>query len=169
MADDMLPRKLVDWPELLRRRVQWRSLGQCVVWTNGCFDLVHAGHAQSLLAARGFGDVLVVGVNSDASVRRLKGPGRPILPLPDRLTLLAAMSCVDAVIAFDEDTPEAALARLQPDVHCKGADYAPPHGKPIPEARLVASYGGWVEFLPLAPGISTSELIQRIRNLPSDG
>ncbi|MCS6850781.1 MAG: adenylyltransferase/cytidyltransferase family protein [Gemmataceae bacterium] len=153
--------RIVDWPELLRRRAAWRQAGRIVVWTNGCFDLLHAGHRFSLEAARRLGDVLVVGVNTDASVRRLKGPGRPVVPLAERLRQLAALDVVDAVVAFEEDTPEVALARLQPDIHCKGADYAPPHGKPIPEAAVVASYGGRIEFLPLIPGISTTELLRQ--------
>jgi rfaE bifunctional protein nucleotidyltransferase chain/domain len=130
--------------------------------TNGCFDLLHVGHVRNLRAARAFGDVLVVGVNDDASVRRLKGAGRPIVPAVERAELLAALWCVDAVVLFGEDTPMAALERLRPEVHCKGADYAPPAGKPIPEAAVVAAYGGRIEFLPLVPGISTSELARRI-------
>jgi rfaE bifunctional protein nucleotidyltransferase chain/domain len=106
--------------------------------------------------------VLVVGVNSDASVRRLKGPNRPVVPASERLEVLAALGCVDRVIQFEEDTPVEAIARLQPDIHCKGADYAPPNGKPIPEAAVVAGYGGRIAFLPLVPGTSTSELIARI-------
>jgi rfaE bifunctional protein nucleotidyltransferase chain/domain len=133
-----------------------------VVWTNGCFDLLHAGHARSLTAARNLGDVLVVGLNSDRSVRAIKGSCRPILPEAERAELLAAFACVDAVIIFDEDTPEAALRRLKPDVHCKGADYAPPHGKAVPERVVVEAYGGRVEFLPLLPGVSTTEIIQRL-------
>ncbi|MCX6921811.1 MAG: hypothetical protein NT154_01120 [Verrucomicrobia bacterium] len=104
-------------------------------------------------------------MNSDSSVAKIKGPSRPVVPQAERAQLLAAMACVDAVIIFDEPTPEQALARLKPDIHCKGADYAPPHGKPIPEAKLVESYGGRVAFLPLLPGISTSDLIRRIRQL----
>jgi rfaE bifunctional protein nucleotidyltransferase chain/domain len=155
--------KLVDWPMLLQLRERWRREGRQVVWTNGCFDLLHVGHLRSLRAARALGDVLVVGLNSDASVRRLKGPGRPILQAEERAELLAALECVDHVAVFAEDTPETVLARLQPDVHCKGADYAPPHGKHAPEANVVAAYGGRVEFLPLVPGTSTSTIIERIR------
>jgi rfaE bifunctional protein nucleotidyltransferase chain/domain len=154
--------KVVGWEELLVLREQWRAGGQAVVWSNGCFDLLHVGHVRSLQAARALGDVLVVGVNSDASVRRLKGPGRPIIPAAQRMELLAALECVDAVIEFDEATPEQALARLQPDIHCKGADYAPPDGKPIPEAAVVEAYGGRVAYLPLVEGISTTEHIERI-------
>jgi rfaE bifunctional protein nucleotidyltransferase chain/domain len=146
-----------------------RAAGKVIVWTNGCFDLLHAGHARSLRAAREFGDVLVVGVNSDSSVRRLKGRGRPILPESERAELIAALACVDHVVVFDEDTPEECIRLLKPHIHCKGADYAPPHGKPIPEVRLVESYGGKVAFLPLVDGLSTTELIRRIQALPAGG
>ena len=148
-------------------RTSLRSAGRVVVWTNGCFDLLHAGHARALGAARALGDVLVVGVNSDASVRRLKGPGRPIVPAAERAELIASLECVAHAVVFDEDTPEECIRLLRPDVHCKGADYAPPHGKPIPEAALVASYGGRVAFLPLVEGLSTTELIRRIRDRPA--
>lgn len=154
--------KILDWPALLRRREQWRAQRKTVAWTNGCFDLVHTGHLRSLRAARELGDVLVVGLNSDSSTRQLKGPTRPIVPEAERAELLAAFSFVDAVIIFNETTPEAALAKLKPDIHCKGADYAPPNGKPIPEAKLVESYGGQVRFLPLIPETSTTRLIERI-------
>ena len=157
--------KIVAWPVLLDQREVWRRDRQVVVWTNGCFDLLHVGHVRSLLAARRLGDVLVVGLNSDDSVRSLKGPGRPILPAVERAELLAALECVDLVAVFEESTPAAALARLQPDVHCKGADYAPPHGKPIPEAEVVRSDGGRVEFLPLLPETSTSALVRRISEI----
>src|SRR5205809_7299308 len=125
--------KVLGWEALLQRRRQARRDSKAVVWTNGCFDLLHPGHIRSLRAARALGDLLVVGLNSDASVRALKGPGRPILNAAERVEVLAALECVDHVIVFEELTPESALMRLQPDVHCKGADYAPPHGKPVPE------------------------------------
>ncbi|AMV25174.1 Bifunctional protein HldE [Gemmata sp. SH-PL17] len=151
-----------DLPDLGARL---RAAGRVVVWTNGCFDLLHAGHARSLRAARALGDALVVGVNSDASVRRLKGPGRPVVPEAERAELVAALGCVDAVVVFGEDTPEACLERLRPAVHCKGADYAPPGGRPVPEAALVEGYGGRVAFLPLVEGLSTTALVRRIRTL----
>jgi rfaE bifunctional protein nucleotidyltransferase chain/domain len=144
-----------------------RAAGQVIVWTNGCFDLLHAGHARSLRVAAALGDVLVVGVNSDASVRRLKGPGRPVMSAAERAELIASLECVAHAVVFDEDTPEGCIRLLRPDVHCKGADYAPPHGKPIPEAALVESYGGRVAFLPLVEGLSTTELTRRIRELPT--
>jgi rfaE bifunctional protein nucleotidyltransferase chain/domain len=146
-----------------------RAAGKVVVWTNGCFDLFHAGHVRSLRAARALGDVLVVGVNSDGSVRRYKGAGRPVVPAAERAELVAALACVDHVVVFDEDLPEECIRLLRPDVHCKGADYAPPHGKPVPEAALVESYGGRVAFLPLVDGLSSTELIRRIQSLPAGG
>ncbi len=158
-------RKCVDLPTLLALRAGYREAGQTVVWTNGCFDLLHAGHVRSLMTARAFGDVLIVGLNSDRSIRQLKGPTRPILPQADRAELLAGLASVDHVLLFDDLVPTPVLEQLRPDVHCKGADYAPPHGKPIPEQRVVEAYGGRVAFLPLLPGISTSELIRRIRQL----
>ena len=139
-----------------------------MVWTNGCFDLLHAGHVRSLHAASQLGDVLVVGINSDESVHLLKGEGRPILPQGERVEAIAALECVDHVVVFSEPTPVEILARLQPDVHCKGADYAPPDGKPIPERAVVEAGGGRVAFLPMIPGISTTELIRRIRELDGD-
>lgn len=161
-----VPRILQAPADLFALGAALRAEGRTVVWTNGCFDLFHAGHARSLRAARELGNVLVVGVNSDASVRRLKGPGRPVVPAPERAELVAALACVAAVVVFDEDTPEACIRLLRPDVHCKGADYAPPHGRPVPEATLVESYGGRVAFLSLSAGLSTTELIRRIRALP---
>lgn len=155
--------KILTWEELLALRAAWHREGRTVVWTNGCFDLLHVGHIQSLQAARGFGDVLIVGLNSDQSVRRLKGPQRPIIQAGERALILAALECVDYVVIFDDDTPEEAIARLKPDIHCKGADYAPPSGKPIPEADLVRSYGGQIRFIPLIDARSTSNLIQRIQ------
>ena len=155
--------KILEWPALLALRERWREEGKVVVWTNGCFDLLHVGHVRSLEAARRLGDVLVVGLNSDEAVRSLKGSDRPLIPAAGRAEVLAALTAVDFVVVFDEPTPEEALGRLRPDIHCKGADYAPPNGKPIPEAKVVESYGGRVEFLPLVPHVSTTELVDRIR------
>jgi D-beta-D-heptose 7-phosphate kinase/D-beta-D-heptose 1-phosphate adenosyltransferase len=154
--------KLLAWPDLQAARESWRQKGKVVVWTNGCFDLLHAGHVRSLQAAKHFGDILVVGLNNDQSVRHLKGPARPIMPESERAIVLSALACIDAIILFGEATPEASLARLRPDIHCKGAEYAPPHGKLIPEAAIVESYGGRVCFLPMLPGVSTTDLVQRV-------
>ena len=154
--------KIVDWPTLLTARACARDQNRTVVWTNGCFDLLHPGHLASLAMARQLGDVLVVGLNSDASVQRNKGPLRPILTQDERAAMLAAVECVDFVIIFDEPTPEAALAKVKPDIHCKGAEYAPPHGRPVPERKVVEGYGGRIAYLPLVPGVSTTELLNRI-------
>ena len=156
--------KQLPWPELVARREAHRVAGETVVWTNGTFDLLHPGHVNSLQSARQLGAVLIVGLNSDASVRSYKGPSRPILTQDERAVMVCALECVDYVLIFEEPTPEVALAKLKPDIHCKGAEYAPPHGRPVPEADLVRSYGGRIEFLPLVPGISTTELLKRIRD-----
>ena len=155
--------KLVGWDALSAARSRCAREGKIVVWTNGCFDLLHPGHVRSLQAAKRLGDVLVVGLNSDDSVRQLKGPSRPVLSELERAEVLCALACVDYVLIFPELRPDASLLRLKPDVHCKGAEYAPPHGKPIPEMAVVASYGGRIEFLPYSDGISTTELIRRSR------
>jgi D-glycero-beta-D-manno-heptose 1-phosphate adenylyltransferase len=149
--------------DIARRLASERRI---IAWTNGCFDLLHVGHVHSLRSARSLGNVLVVGVNSDDMVRQLKGPGRPVITAAARAEMVAALDCVDYVTIFDDPTPERCLLALRPHIHCKGADYAPPDGKPIPEAKVVASYGGRVEFLPLLAGLSTTELIRRIKALP---
>lgn len=138
--------------EVVRRT---RAAGGTVVATGGCFDLLHAGHARTLAAARRLGDCLVVCLNSDASVRRLKGPERPIIAQDDRVDLLQALGCVDAVLVFDDDSPEDALRQLQPDIWVKGGDYAVDQ---LPEARLVASWGGCTVTVPYHPGRSTTRL-----------
>ena len=137
-----------------------RRDGTRVVFTNGCFDLVHAGHVRYLEAARGLGDVLVVGLNDDASVRRLKGAGRPILALAERAEVLAGLTAVDHLVAFAEDTPLALIEILQPDVLVKGADWA---ADDIVGRNVVLARGGRVERVDLVPGVSTSEIIRRIR------
>jgi phosphoheptose isomerase len=159
---DVAAAAVVDWSTLLDLRERWRRQGRIVVWTNGCFDLLHAGHVRSLDAARALGDVLVVGLNSDASVRRLKGAGRPVMSAAERAEVLSAVRFVDHVVVYEEDTPDSALERLRPDVHAKGADYAPPNGKPLPERKVVEAYGGRIEFLPFVEGISTTELVERV-------
>jgi len=159
------PSKLVDWQTLAALRLKWKQQKLVVVWTNGCFDLLHVGHIRNLQAARCQGDLLIVGLNSDDSVRQIKGHSRPIISERERAEILSALVCVDYVVIFNESTPEASLARLKPDIHCKGADYAPPNGKPIPEAPLVESYGGRIVFIPLIQGVSTTELVRRIQEV----
>jgi rfaE bifunctional protein nucleotidyltransferase chain/domain len=163
------PGKVVQLPALLALRAAYGRDGRSVVWTNGCFDLLHAGHLYSLKAAAALGDVLVVGLNSDASVRRLKGPERPLLPEVERAEMLAALECVDHVLVFDDDEPSLVLRQLRPDVHCKGAEYAPPHGRPLPERAVVEAYGGRIVFLPVVDGLSTSQLLRRIRQFGEEG
>src|SRR5262249_29037615 len=131
-----------------------------IVFTNGCFDLVHAGHVRYLEAARALGDVLVVGLNDDVSVRRLKGPGRPILPLAERAEVLAGLAAVDHVIAFADDTPLALIEALAPDVLVKGADWA---AADIVGRAQALTRGARVGRSGPAPGVSTSELTRRIR------
>ena len=131
-----------------------------LVFTNGCFDLLHRGHAAYLAAAAQEGDRLLVGLNSDRSVRRLKGPGRPVLPERDRAYLLASLRSVDAVTVFEEDTPERLIEALRPDVLVKGADYA---SEEVVGRAAVEESGGHVVLLPLEEGRSTSELLRRIR------
>lgn len=158
------PGSVLTVPELLDLRTAWRAAGRVVVWTNGCFDLLHSGHLASLRAARRLGDVLLVGVNSDDAVRRLKGDGRPLMPEAERAAIVSELRSVDHVLIFEEDTPEAVIEALRPDIHCKGADYAPPDGKPIPERATVEAYGGRVEFLPLLEGCSTTRFLETISN-----
>jgi D-beta-D-heptose 7-phosphate kinase/D-beta-D-heptose 1-phosphate adenosyltransferase len=155
-------------PEAVAERRRLEASGRRVVFTNGVFDLLHKGHVELLSAARGFGDALFVGVNSDASTRRLKGPSRPLVPEADRAAVLAAMAAVDAVVLFDEDTPLELVRALEPDVLVKGADYAPEEivGREVVEAR-----GGRVERVPLVKGRSTSRLVGEItrRAASADG
>jgi D-beta-D-heptose 7-phosphate kinase / D-beta-D-heptose 1-phosphate adenosyltransferase len=134
-----------------------RARGGTVVATGGCFDLLHPGHIRTLEAARAFGDCLVVCLNGDASVARLKGPGRPLVGAADRAAVLRALRCVDAVLVFDEDTPVAALERLRPDLWVKGGDYA---GRELPEAEVVGRWGGEVVLLPVVDGKSTTRIIE---------
>lgn len=137
-----------------------RAAGGLVVATGGCFDLLHAGHIETLNAARALGDCLIVCVNSDESVRRLKGPSRPLQPVADRVRVLSALRAVDAVTVFDETTPHEVLARLRPDVWVKGGDYA---GQELPEAALLRTWGGEVVTVPYLAGRSTTELVDVAR------
>jgi rfaE bifunctional protein nucleotidyltransferase chain/domain len=142
------------------RRANWRRQGQRVVLTNGCFDLLHGGHVALLDAARREGDVLIVALNSDRSVREIKGPTRPVLPEQERTEALAALESVDAVVLFDEPTPAAVIEALVPDVLVKGADW---ESDSIVGSATVEQAGGRVVRVPLVAGRSTSALIERIR------
>ena len=136
-----------------------REAGQRIVFTNGCFDILHAGHVRYLAAARAQGDVLILGLNSDASVRRLKGASRPINNEQDRAEVVGALAAVDAVVIFGEDTAEELIAKVRPAVYAKGGDYTL---ETLPEARIVESYGGEVAFIPLVAGKSTTGIIAKM-------
>jgi D-beta-D-heptose 7-phosphate kinase/D-beta-D-heptose 1-phosphate adenosyltransferase len=138
----------------------WRAAGERIVFTNGVFDLLHRGHVEYLAQARALGGRLVVGVNSDASVRRLKGPERPIVAAADRAALLEALACVDLAVVFDDDTPARLIEAVRPDVLVKGGDWAVER---IVGRELVESWGGRVLSLPLRQGCGTTALVQRIR------
>jgi len=141
--------------------VRWREAEPgLVVFTNGVFDLLHTGHIDLLTAARALGDSLIVGINTDDSVRRLKGPGRPVRSEAERAYVLAALECVDAVTAFDEDTPLELVLAIRPDVLVKGGDYAP---DTIVGRTEVESWGGRVHVVPLTAGHSTTRIIEALR------
>ena len=149
--------KIMDW----QRARRWReSVHGEVVFTNGVFDLLHPGHVDVLLGARRHGDALVVGVNSDESVRRLKGPERPVRSAPERCYVLAALGMVDAVVVFEEATPLELILELRPNVLVKGGDYSE---SSIVGARDVRGWGGTVAIIPLTPGHSTTSTIERLR------
>ncbi|HEU4402530.1 MAG TPA: D-glycero-beta-D-manno-heptose 1-phosphate adenylyltransferase [Candidatus Polarisedimenticolia bacterium] len=152
MSAVLRPRRAVETVTRLKRR------GRVVVFTNGCFDLLHVGHLVLLETARSLGDVLVVGVNTDRSVRRIKGPGRPIVPLAERMEMLAALRAVDYVVPFDAPTPARLIQALRPDVLVKGGDYRPAQ---IVGRDTVEAGGGRVVVVPLRRGHSTSGLIHR--------
>lgn len=143
-----------------------KAAGKTVVFTNGCFDLLHLGHARYLGKARALGDVLVVGLNSDRSVRRLKGPGRPLVPEADRAEMLAALEAVDYVTVFGEETPAALVAEILPDVIVKGGDYRP---EEVAGAEKVTAAGGRVAIIPLVEGRSTTGLIARAARIRIPG
>ncbi len=167
--------KVKDLSRLLAIRASLRLRGERLVFTNGCFELLHVGHIRYLQSARALGDVLIVGLNSDVSVRTIKGPPRPLVPQAERAEMLAALACVDHVIIFDQPTAENLVDALRPDVYVKGGDYAGPEqngGQPsasssglkvAPEIRVVQRYGGQVVILPYTSGHSTTALIERIR------
>lgn len=156
----MTARIVRDREALVRALDAERAAGRSIVLANGCFDLLHVGHVRSLTDARALGDVLIVAVNSDASVRGYKGPGLPIQPAEERAEILAALRCVDLVTVFDELTVDNLLLRLKPHVHAKGREYDP---SKVPEAGTVRSYGGEIAFVGDEKAHSTSWLIARIR------
>ncbi len=158
----------------LAREVQRRQqAGERGVFTNGCFDLLHLGHVRYLQEARALGDFLIVGLNSDESVCRLKGPGRPLMPENERAEILAALACIDYITIFDEPTAGPLVEHVRPAIYVKGGDYAlagdnpeVPDSDRLPEAKVVQAYGGIVQLIPYLPHHSTSELIATIKQLP---
>ena len=151
-------------PELRKRIAELKARVKKIAFANGHFDLLHVGHLRYLRAARAEGDVLVVAINNDASVARLKGHGRPLVPAAERAELLAALEPVDFVVIFEGDSPAPLLADLQPDVHCKGTDYGTPER--VPEYEVVRAYGGRTALVGDPKDHATSDLIARIKALP---
>lgn len=154
--------RLYSRDELRERRARWKSEGKRVVFTNGCYDLLHPGHIRLLEQARSLGDVLILALNSDASVRRAKGPTRPLLDETERAEVAMALEAVDAVVLFDEDTPRELIAAILPDILVKGADWS--HF--VAGRQEVEAAGGQVLTLPLEPGFSTTNIVERILSQP---
>ena len=152
--------------EIILRFGREKRNGKRVVFTNGCFDLLHPGHIESLETARTLGDVLIVGLNSDEGVRRLKGPGRPVYPAEERAEILASLECVDAVLIFDEPMPQRVIAALLPDVLVKGEDWP---GNQIVGREEVEAAGGKVVRVEMVEGYSTSEILKKIRETKREG
>ena len=150
--------RLYNRTELVQQRAHWKQEGKTVVFTNGCFDLLHPGHVRQLEQARSLGDVLIVGHNTDAGVRRSKGPSRPLTPEGERAELLLALAAVDGAVLFDEDTPRQLIAELLPDVLVKGADWS--HF--VAGREEVEAAGGRVELVSLEPGYSTTGIIEKL-------
>lgn len=161
-----IARKIKTVEALLNIRQQIVSQGKTIVFTNGCFDIIHRGHVEYLLKARQYGDVLVIGLNSDSSVTRLKGPGRPIMPQDDRALLLASLEMVDYVVIFEESTPLRLVELIRPHILVKGGDYPLNN---IVGREIVENSGGKVLTVPLVEGRSTTSIIQKIVMLTKQG
>jgi D-glycero-beta-D-manno-heptose 1-phosphate adenylyltransferase len=158
----IISQKIFDRPGLLHQVNRWRLLGKTIAFTNGCFDILHVGHIASLSDAAREADFLIVGLNSDASAKRLKGPGRPVNDQQSRATVMAALLMVDAVVFFDEDTPLELINTIRPDVLVKGGDYTLDQ---IVGAKEVLSRGGRVVINPIVPGFSTTGILEKITRL----
>ncbi len=159
----MTTSKILPRTKFLEAASEARASGRRLVFANGAFDLLHVGHVRYLEAARREGDWLAVAVNSDRSVARAKGPGRPVLPEAERAEIVAALACVDAVSVFEEDSPSALIAAIRPDVHAKGTDYT---ADSVPERAAVAAYGGRTVIVGDPKDHATTDLIERIRRIP---
>jgi len=152
--------RILSREDLMKTCDEWRAKGEKIVFTNGCFDILHIGHARYLAQAKALGSRLVVGMNSDESTRALKGPERPIVPENERAEMLASLRAVDAVAVFDEATPDELIRAVKPDIHTKGGDYKP---EDLPEAKTVQELGGVVCVLGLVEDRSTTRLVEIIR------
>ena len=162
MKYDITAKIYFDFESFESTLLEWKNAGEKIVFTNGCFDIIHHGHVDSLLKSASFGTRLIVGLNSDESVRHLKGEGHPVLDVNARSKIIGAIIFVDAVIVFGEDTPATLISKILPDVLVKGKEYAL---EEIAGHHVVLEHGGKVERLDLVPGISTSEMIRRIKML----
>lgn len=156
--------RIVDRSDIVTISEKLKASGKTVVFTNGCFDIIHAGHVRYLNEARAIGDCLIVGLNSDQSVRNLKGPTRPINHEDDRAEVLAGLRAVDFVVIFGDQTAEQLVAEVKPDVYVKGGDY---NVEDLPEARIVQAFGGRTVIVPEVPGRSSSNIIGRIKETTS--
>lgn len=154
--------RIIDLDGAAAEAERLRAAGRTLVFTNGAFDLLHVGHLRSLVHARALGDALMVAVNADASVRRAKGPGRPVQPAAERAELLCGLACVDYAIIFEDDTVDGLLARIRPGIHAKGPDYRP---ESVPERATVLSYGGRIAIVGDPKDHSTSDILSRLRGI----
>jgi len=160
-SGNSIPHKILTRPELGKKLAQWRILGKTIAFTNGCFDILHAGHIASLTEAAQYADILIVGLNADASIKGLKGPNRPVNNEDARALLLASLTMVDVVVLFSEPTPLELVLYIKPDVLVKGGDYQP---EEIAGAKEVLSWGGKVMINPIVEGFSTTSIINKIQN-----
>jgi D-glycero-beta-D-manno-heptose 1-phosphate adenylyltransferase len=158
-----MARIMTDHEALAREVATLRESGRRIVFTNGCFDLVHVGHVRYLQGAKACGDILLVAINDDESVRGLKGGGRPIAPIDERMELIAAFGCVDLVTRFGEETVDDLLRLLKPDVHAKGTDYTP---ETVPERDTVLAYGGEIRIVGDPKDHSSSQILARLESEP---
>ncbi|MDD3593531.1 MAG: D-glycero-beta-D-manno-heptose 1-phosphate adenylyltransferase [Candidatus Gastranaerophilales bacterium] len=147
--------------QLTEKLKELKDKGKVIVSTNGCFDILHVGHVRYLQMSKALGDILIVCLNSDASVRKLKGDSRPLNNENDRAEILAALDCVDFVVIFEEDTPVSYLAQIKPDIHTKGGDY---DIKNLPEAKVVVDNGGILEFVKFVDGKSTTNIVEKMKS-----
>jgi len=161
-ATQHIQQKIINAQQLQQQLMRWRKFGKTIAFTNGCFDILHAGHIHSLSQAAAFADILIVGLNSDASAKKLKGENRPINKEQNRALLLASLVMVDAVVLFDEDTPYQLINAILPDVLIKGGDYTI---ETIVGAKEVIAKGGRVEIIELVEGLSTTSILKKIETL----